>query len=99
MRRRVRNKILLIVGLFLPMVALRGQSNVEQDKFGSLSNEIAKIVKDSKAVGVSVAIIDKYEVVWAKGFGTTLINSNDSVTTETLFQVASITKSFVATAV
>jgi CubicO group peptidase (beta-lactamase class C family) len=92
-------KILLICGLFFPLITLHGQQNVDRDKFKSLSNEIAKIVKDNKAVGVSVAIIDNYEVAWAKGFGIASVNSDDSITTETLFQVASITKSFVATAV
>lgn len=93
------DKIFLIVGLFFLQVASYGQKTEEGEKFQSLSKEIAKIVKDNKAVGISIAIIDNYEVAWAKGFGTTLVGSKDSITTKTLFQVASITKSFVATTV
>ena len=89
-------QILLIIGQLIALASLYSQSIIEHSSFQSLSNEIEKIVKDTKAVGVSVALIDNYQVVWAKGFGVTAINTYDSVTTETLFQVASITKSVTA---
>src|SRR5260221_1960434 len=90
---------LLIIGQLIALISVYGQSTVEHGKFESLSDEIERIVKDTKAVGVSVALIDNYKVVWAKGFGVTEINTKGSVTTETLFQVASITKSITAMAV
>ena len=90
---------LLIIGQLIALTSLYGQSTIEHGKFESLSDEIKKIIRDTKTVGVSVAIIDNYQVVWAKGFGVTEINTQDSVTHETLFQVASITKSITAMAV
>ena len=42
--------------------------------------------------GVSVAVIDNGEIAWAKGYGIKETSSNDPVTTETLFQAASISK-------
>jgi CubicO group peptidase (beta-lactamase class C family) len=72
---------------------------VGQEKFQSFEVEIQKIVKDTKAVGVSVALINNYEVVWAKGFGVTETGTNDSVTIQTLFQAASISKSVTALAI
>ena len=87
---------LLIIGLLIALTSLYGQAATDHSKFESLSNEIKKIVKQTKAVGVSVALIDNYQVVWAKGFGVTELNTSDSVTTETVFQVASITKSVTA---
>ena len=42
--------------------------------------------------GVSVAVIDDYEVVWAKGYGVADVETGAPVTTETLFQAASISK-------
>lgn len=90
---------LLIIGQLITLTSLYGQSTIEHNKFESLSDEIKKIVEGTKAVGVSVALIDNYQVVWAKGFGVTEVNTSDSVTTETLFQVASITKSVIALAV
>lgn len=90
---------LFIIGQLITSTSLCGQSTIERSDFDFLSEQIGKIVKDTKAVGVSVALIDNYHVVWAKGFGTTEVGTIDSVTTETLFQVASITKSMTAMAV
>jgi CubicO group peptidase (beta-lactamase class C family) len=81
------------------LTTLLCQSTVGQDRFQSLSAEIDKIVRDTKAVGVSVALIDNYDVVWAKGFGVTEAGLADSVTAQTLFQAASISKSITSLAV
>jgi CubicO group peptidase (beta-lactamase class C family) len=86
-------------GLFCLLISFHCHAQTDQDKLRSLSNEITKIVRDTRAVGVSVALIDNYEVVWSRGFGTVEIGKSDSVTTETLFQIASITKSVTATLV
>ena len=82
--------------LFCLLISFYCHAQTDQNKLKSLSSEIAKIVRDTRAVGVSVALIDNYEVVWSKGFGTVEIGRSDSVTTETLFQIASITKSVTA---
>jgi CubicO group peptidase (beta-lactamase class C family) len=42
--------------------------------------------------GVSVAVIDDYQVAWAKGYGVADVVTGAPVTTETLFQAASISK-------
>ena len=48
--------------------------------------------------GVSIAVIDSGRIVWAKGFGVKEAGTADSVTPETLFQAASISKPVTATA-
>lgn len=48
--------------------------------------------------GVSVAVIDGGRIAWARGFGMKEAGSADSVTAETLFQAASISKPVAATA-
>ncbi|NBP71013.1 MAG: class A beta-lactamase-related serine hydrolase [Cytophagia bacterium] len=92
-------KRLLTTGQLLALMMLFSQSAIGQDKLQSLEIEIRKIVKDTKAVGVSVALISNYELVWAKGFGVTEIGTSDSVTTQTLFQAASISKPVTALAI
>jgi len=42
--------------------------------------------------GLSVAVIDNYQVVWAKGFGVTAPGGSEPVTPTTLFQAGSISK-------
>jgi CubicO group peptidase (beta-lactamase class C family) len=46
--------------------------------------------------GVSVAIINNGEIEWAKGYGVKEVGGNDPVTSETLFQAASISKPVIA---
>jgi CubicO group peptidase (beta-lactamase class C family) len=49
--------------------------------------------------GAEVALISGGEVVWSQGFGTAEIETNRPVETDTLFQAASISKTFTAWAV
>ena len=48
--------------------------------------------------GVSIAVVDNGRIVWARGFGVQTAGTADSVTPETLFQAASISKVVAATA-
>lgn len=48
--------------------------------------------------GVSVAVIDNFEIDWAKGYGVLAASSDEPVTAATLFQVASLGKPVVAAA-
>ncbi len=45
-----------------------------------------------KVPGLSVAVIDNYKIVWAKGFGVTAPGGQAPVTSRTLFQAGSISK-------
>jgi CubicO group peptidase (beta-lactamase class C family) len=50
-----------------------------------------------KIPGLSVAVIDNYQIVWAKAYGVTDAGSKTPVTTKTLFQAGSISKPVAAT--
>ena len=49
--------------------------------------------------GVSVAVINGYEIEWTQGYGVREVGRPEPVTTHTLFQAASISKPVTATAV
>ena len=49
--------------------------------------------------GVSVAVIDGFRVVWAKGYGVKDLETKEPVTESTIFQAASISKTLNATAI
>src|SRR5438445_13798498 len=42
--------------------------------------------------GVSIAVINNFKIEWARGYGVRAVGSNEAVTSETLFQAASISK-------
>jgi CubicO group peptidase (beta-lactamase class C family) len=46
--------------------------------------------------GVSIAVFDNGQILWARGYGLADISANRSVTPETLFQAASTSKSVTA---
>lgn len=50
-------------------------------------------MKDNNIFGVSIAVIHDYKLEWARGYGMADIASQTSVTAQTLFQAASISKS------
>ncbi|MEX2299564.1 MAG: serine hydrolase domain-containing protein [Bryobacterales bacterium] len=59
---------------------------------------IAARMRHYHVPGVSVAVIDGGEIAWAKGYGLTAAGASSPVTTDTLFQAASISKPVTAMA-
>jgi CubicO group peptidase (beta-lactamase class C family) len=53
---------------------------------------IQERMKHYKIPGVSVAVIKDFKVEWAKGYGVKDTETNEPVTTETIFQAGSISK-------
>src|SRR5438093_1558599 len=58
---------------------------------------LAQLMELYKVPGLSIAVIDDFKVVWAKGYGTIGAGSNAPVTPKTLFQAGSISKPVAAT--
>jgi CubicO group peptidase (beta-lactamase class C family) len=46
--------------------------------------------------GVSIAVFDKGQIMWAGGYGFADVSASKRVTSETLFQAASVSKSVTA---
>jgi CubicO group peptidase (beta-lactamase class C family) len=59
---------------------------------GDPGRTIQERMKFYKVPGVSIAVINNYKVEWARGYGVKDVETNEPVTTETLFQAASISK-------
>ena len=67
--------------------------------FAYLDDYIEARMKKSKVVGLSVAVVDDREVLWTRGFGYADKENGIAATPGTLFDPASVTKVFTATAV
>ncbi|HEV2668293.1 MAG TPA: serine hydrolase, partial [Blastocatellia bacterium] len=105
--RSIIARILLFVLVFSQGAS--GQSSVQQRieriEKGLLSavlikgdsgRTIQERMKFYRVPGVSIAVINNYKVEWARGYGVKDVDTNEPVTTETLFQAGSISKSVAA---
>jgi len=58
-----------------------------------------QLLEMGRVPGLQIALIREGEVIWNKGFGVKSLESRDPVTTEAIFEAASLTKPFFAYAV
>lgn len=64
------------------------------DRFAGLDAQLEKVRQDWKAAGFAVAVVEKDRIVYSKGFGYRNWEQKLPVTTNTLFAIGSVTKSF-----
>ena len=97
------SKILVILFLFSQLAAAQSPlpariQRVEQGLLppvlivGRSGGSIQERLKQFRVPGVSVAVIKDFKVEWARGYGVKDTDTNEPVTTETLFQAGSISK-------
>lgn len=83
------------VCLTVLVFALSIQAQTPTDKrLMGLEAEVNKILKDYKAPGVSIAVVEKNKVVYTGGFGYRDAEKKLPVTENTLFAIGSCTKAF-----
>jgi CubicO group peptidase (beta-lactamase class C family) len=69
------------------------------DRISELESSIPEILEAGHIEGLQIALIDDGELVWEAGFGVTNSQSPSPVTTDTVFEAASLTKPLFAYAV
>jgi CubicO group peptidase (beta-lactamase class C family) len=101
--KRILSRMPILVSIFL--LAGFGQSSIES-RIKSVENgllppvlikgdatwTIEERMKHYKVPGLSVAVINNFKVEWAKAYGLKDVETKEPVTTETIFQSASISK-------
>lgn len=65
-------------------------------KLNGVDEEIEALIQAYQAVGISVAVVKDDEVIYAKGFGYRDLEKKLPVDENTVFHIASVTKSFTA---
>jgi CubicO group peptidase (beta-lactamase class C family) len=65
----------------------------------SLSKRIQKIIHDKDAVGIAVVVVKENSIVYNNNFGYSNLELNYPLQQNTLFRIASISKTFTATAI
>ncbi len=76
----------------------KGVSSPE-NRFAGLDTTFARVLKDWKAAGFAVAVIEKDKVVWSKGYGYRDVENKLPVTPNTQFAIGSCTKAFTSTVI
>src|SRR6266851_2448774 len=84
MDKPIGQRIKRIINNLLPPAGLEGKFNPPQ----TLANRL----KQQHTPGISIAVINDFEVEWAQGFGVVDVRSGKNVTPRTLFQAGSISK-------
>ncbi len=87
---------LLQVVLIHSVTAQNDHITLLKTKFESL---VEKSMKEKSIPGFAVGVIEKGKLIYAKGFGVLKFGGDKPVTTKSLFHLASVTKTFTATAI
>lgn len=72
---------------------------LDPEKRERLEDFISEQIADNNIPGISIAVVEEDQIKYAKGFGARDLKENLPATKDTLYGVASITKSFTAAAV
>jgi CubicO group peptidase (beta-lactamase class C family) len=72
------------------------QKQTPDNRFVGLDTTFARVLKEWKAAGFAVAVVEKNKVVYAKGFGYSDFETKKPVTVNTQFAIGSCTKAFTA---
>jgi len=84
----IKDKISRIENGLLPAVLIEGEKNI--------SYSINERMQYFDVPGLSIAVIKANKIEWTKSYGVKEKGTNDSVTLNTLFQAASLSKSITA---
>lgn len=74
--------------------AMAQKKKKKVDRFEGLDEELTTVLETWKAAGFAVAVVEKNEIVYAKGFGFRDVEQQLPVTENTLFAIGSSTKAF-----
>lgn len=91
---------LFFIMILFPVV-IYGQeiSTLPKDKSDAIEKIILDVMDYQGIPGLSIAIVQNDAIVYAKGFGVKNIETSEPLTLNTMFHLASISKSFVAPAI
>jgi CubicO group peptidase (beta-lactamase class C family) len=92
----MRKFLLVAVTVFTSVTYAQKRTTpvVQQDRFAGLDTIFERVLKDHLAAGFAVAVVEKDQIIYAKGFGYRDYEKKLPVTPNTLFAIGSCTKAF-----
>lgn len=94
-----RTSLIFIIATTLCFGFFGQELNSEENKLEGIETFIEKAMEEYQVPGVAVAVVKDGEVIYLKGFGVREIGKDAKVDPDTIFQLASVTKTFTAAAV
>ncbi len=98
--------VYLLTFIFIVSMLLQGCSSAAETQTGrasgaysSIDARIEQIMEEENIPGIAIVIVQGDEILYCQSYGVTSVDSNQAMTTDTLFDLASLTKSFTALAV
>lgn len=71
----------------------------KENEFKNLETEIQEIVDKLNVVGLSISVIEKNKISYLQGFGYSNIDKNIKTDTNTIYRIASISESIIASVI
>lgn len=90
-------RILFALALLFDASASWSQAPAEKKRLEAFEKEIDNLRSRLKIPGLSAVVLEDQEVIWAKGFGFADVENRIPATPDTLYSIASLTKTFAAT--
>jgi len=91
--------LFIILAASVPFRAFAQQvEKLSPQRQASFEDAITKFMAASKAPGVSVAIVERGQLLWSKGFGLANLEDDSPATPQTLYRLGSVSKPLTATA-
>jgi CubicO group peptidase (beta-lactamase class C family) len=82
------------------MRRIRPPAPLSEERFAAtldwLNHQVPELMHEARVPGVSIALMQRGEVVWSQGFGVSDARSGRAVTTETVFEACSMSKPVLA---
>jgi len=87
---------LFLLAVTLSATTFSQETKTSDKRIAELEPQFDKVLKDWKAVGFAVAVVNRDKIIYSKGFGYRNIDKKIPVTPNTLFAIGSCTKAFTA---
>ena len=86
----------ITICLFFALPLFAQKQNKSVSRLTGLDTAFARVLKNYKAAGFAIAVVEKDKVIYSKGFGYSNTETKTPVTPNTLFAIGSCTKAFTA---
>ena len=89
----------IVFSFILFITACQSSSNTREKTIKDIRQSVKTTLKNDRAPGMAVALVNKDKIVFSEGFGVTTIGTQQMVSADTSFWLASISKTAIAVSI